>query len=141
MAWFSFMWHLALRKWHIFFSNPPSKSAKNCFSPHSFHIFLLIFVCKLQKIRFSDLRCNLGCAPYTQSWVFFQNFQKTPNFGRTVHTLDYALNLKLKFSEAYSLRSIGIYEKNEGKNHFWLILKGVLEKKYATSLGLNVTEN
>ena len=71
--------------------------------------------------------------------LYFENFQKTPNFGRTVHTLDYALNLKLKIFEAYSLRSIGIYEKNEGKNDFWLILKGVLEKKYATSLGLNVT--
>ena len=126
-------------KRHIFFSKHPSKSSKKWFFPNSFYIFLLIFVCKLQKIGVSDLRCNLGCAPYTQSWVFFQNFQKTPNFGRTVHTLDYALNLKLKIFEAYSLRSIGIYEKNEGKNDFWLILKGVLEKKYATSLGLNVT--
>ena len=34
-------------------------------------------MCKLQKIGVSDLRCNLGCAPYTQSWVFFQNCQNT----------------------------------------------------------------
>ena len=50
---------------------------------------------------------------------------------RTVRTLDYALNLKLKFSEAYTQRSIGICKKNLGKNNFWMILKGCLKKKYA----------
>ena len=126
-------------KRHIFFSNNPSKSSKNWFFPNFFYIFLLIFVCKLQKIWVSDLRRNLGCAPYAQSWVYFENFEKTPNFGRMVRTLDYTSNLKLLFSEAYTQRSIGICEKNEEKSNFWLILNGVLKKKYATSLGLNVT--
>ena len=112
MAWFSFMWHLAPRKWHIFFPKPPSKSAKNGFFPHSFHIFLFILVSKLQKFWVSDLGRNLGCAPYAQSWVFFENFEKTPNFGCMVHTLDYTSNLKLLFSEAYTQRSIGICKKN-----------------------------
>ena len=30
---------------------------------------------KLQKICVLGFRRNLGCAPYAQSWVFFQNFQ------------------------------------------------------------------
>ena len=132
-----FIW--ALMKRHIFFSKHPSKSSKKWFFPNSFYIFLLIFVCKLQKMGVSDLRCNLGCAPYSQSRVFFQNFQNTPNFGRTVRTLDYALNLKLKFSEAYTQRSIGIWKIILGKNNFWMILKGCLKKKYAASFELNVT--
>ena len=28
--------------------------------------------------------------------------EKTPNFGRTVRTLDNTLNLKIQFSEAYT---------------------------------------
>ena len=75
MAWFSFMWHLAQTKRHIFFWNTASKSSENLFSPNFFYIFLLIFVWKLQKIWVSGFRCNPGCAPYTQSWVFFQNFE------------------------------------------------------------------
>ena len=32
---------------------------------------------EVSKIRVSGFRRNLGCARYTQSWVFFQNFQNT----------------------------------------------------------------
>ena len=71
--------------------------------------------------------------------LYFKFFEKTPYFGCMLRTLDYASNLKLLFSEAYTQRSIGICEKNEEKSNFWLILNGVLKKKYATSLGLNVT--
>ena len=77
MTWFSFMWHLARMKRHIFFLNTASKSSENLFSPIFFYIFLLIIVWKLQKIWVLGFRRNLGCAPYAQSWVFFQNFQNT----------------------------------------------------------------
>ena len=70
----------------FFFSNNPIKSSKNWFFPNFFYIFLLIFVCKLQKIWVSDLRRNLRCVPYAQKWVYFENFEKTPNFGRIVRT-------------------------------------------------------
>ena len=49
------------------------------------------------------------CSSFFTSWVIKQQkscilniLEKTPNFGRTVHTLDNTLSLKIKFSEAYT---------------------------------------
>ena len=57
--------------------------------------------------------------------------EKTPNFGRTVHTLDNTLNLKIKFSEAYTQRSMGICKKNQEKSIFVQFLGGVSKKKFS----------
>ena len=58
----------------------------------------------------------------------FINLGKTPNFGRTVRTLDYTLKLKLEFSEASTQRSRGICKKNKNKL-FLDDFEGVFEKK------------
>ena len=50
--------------------------------------------------------------------------EKTPKFGRTVRTLDNIINLKIKFSEAYTQRSMGICKKNQEK----AIFRGCLKK-------------
>ena len=46
-----------------------------------FHIFMKYAShswCKsFRKYQVSIFRCYLGCAPHTQSWVFFQNVQNT----------------------------------------------------------------
>ena len=36
--------------------------------------------------------------------LYFENFEKTPNFGRTVRTLDFAKKLKLEFLTLHQLR-------------------------------------
>ena len=48
------------------------------------------------------------CCSFLTSWVIKQQkscilkvLEKTPNLGRTVRTLDYSWNLKLKFSEDF----------------------------------------
>ena len=76
MAWFCFMWHSAQMKQRIFFKDPLKIIQKLVFFQSFFCIFLLIFGWKLQKIWFSGFRCNLGCAPYAQSWVFFLKCSK-----------------------------------------------------------------
>ena len=57
--------------------------------------------------------------------MYFENFEKTPNFGRMVRTLDYTSNLN---SEAYTQISIGICEKNEEKSIFFADFEGGFEK-------------
>ena len=59
------------------------------------------------------------CCSFFTSWVIKQQkscilniLEKTPNFGCTVRTLDNTLSLKIKFSEAYTQRSMGICKKN-----------------------------
>ena len=39
--------------------------------------FFSFIQCLPQKIQVSAFGHNLGCAAYTQNWVFFQNFQNT----------------------------------------------------------------
>ena len=46
------------------------------FLQNSKSLFLFI-QCLPQKIQVSAFGRNLGCAPYAQNWVFFQNFQNT----------------------------------------------------------------
>ena len=88
------------------------------------------FVFKTNGRIFSITSYKNNCCSFFTSLVikpskklYFGNFEKTPNFGRMVRTLDYSSNLKLLFSEAYTQRSIGICEKNEEEGNFWLILK------------------
>ena len=67
------MWHLAQMKQDIFFLQRPLKNhPKISFFPPFFYIFLLTFVWKRQKIWVLGFRRNLGCAPYSRSWVFFK---------------------------------------------------------------------
>ena len=42
---------------------------------HNLESFYLILAGKIVPNKISGFRCNLGCAPYTQSWVFFHNVQ------------------------------------------------------------------
>ena len=44
---------------------------------HDLESFYLIFAGKIVPNKISGFRRNLGFAPYTQSWVFFQNVQNT----------------------------------------------------------------
>ena len=60
--------------------------------------------------------------------TFLNILEKTPNFGRTVRTLDNTLNLKIKFSEASTQRSIGICKKIMKKGIFVHFLGGVSKK-------------
>ena len=59
--------------------------------------------------------------------MYFESFEKTPNFGRTVHTLDYTQNLKLKFSEAFLQRWIGIWFLDD--------FEGLIEKNMPLHIG------
>ena len=60
----------------FFFETPPI----NCTNMFFFLIFFLHTPIDLwveaQQIWFSGSRCYLGCAPYAQSWVFFQKCSK-----------------------------------------------------------------
>ena len=47
---------------------------------HNLESFYLILAEKLVLNQMSGLRCNQGCAPYAQSWMFFQNVQNTDFF-------------------------------------------------------------
>ena len=44
---------------------------------YTFKSYYLILAGAVLKIWVSGFRHNLGCAPYDQSWVFFQNCQNT----------------------------------------------------------------
>ena len=60
-----------------------------------------------------------------------KGLKKTPNFGRTVRTLDNTFNLKIKFSKAYTQRSMGICKKNQEKSIFVQFLGGVSKTNFS----------
>ena len=78
------------------------------------------------------------CYSFFTGWVIKQQkscilniLEKTPNFGRTVRTLDNTFNLKIQFSEAYTQRSIGICKKNREKNIFVQFLGCVSKQNFS----------
>ena len=54
-----------------------TEKSKNSYTFKSYYLILAFAVL---NIGVSGFRRNLGCARYTQSWVFFQNFQNTAFF-------------------------------------------------------------
>ena len=86
------------------------------------------------RIRTIDVAFFASRVIKQQKSCILKIYEKTPNFGRTVHTQDYAENLKLEFSEAYFQRSIGIYEKIRKKTNLWMILRGSLKKQQRVAL-------
>ena len=62
----------------IFFETPPKNSTNMLFS-HFFTYTSDSWSKSFRKCQVSIFRCYLGCAPHTQSWVFFQN-GKNPAF-------------------------------------------------------------
>ena len=101
--------------------------------------------CSTKNLRFR-FRCNLGCARYVQSRVFFQNFQNTVFlllyysaskkatalvFNEVIEDiLPFVLNTKRSLSEIWLLRykknSFGCFQKNSEFQFFLKTPKSVL---------------
>ena len=66
-----------LKNGEFFFETPP----QNCTNMLFFLIRFTYTSCSwcesFRKYQVSIFRCYLGCVPHTQSWVFFQIWQKT----------------------------------------------------------------
>ena len=67
-----------LKNGEFFFETPPKNSTNMLFS-HFFTYTSDSWSKSFRKCQVSIFRCYLGCAPHTQSWVFFQN-GKNPAF-------------------------------------------------------------